>query len=488
MAKLTLNNVANAGTSGIASINANSDLIEAAIENTLSRDGTSPNQMNVDLDMNNNDILNISSIDVEVLYIDGQPVTPTELSTIPNNSVGADQIIDGSITEPNYGTGSVSTRALADDSVTIDKIANNAVGTNQLLNDAVTEDKILDSLLAELRYVNPNGPRIPVNYYSATSTSIVGVRNIAMGGFRFKGQYKEGRAKSFAMPAFTSEERHVIDLGNGTSTAGDLFSEAWHVKSNWYANFAAADDGDSVATLGSMPYLRVRSIAGNVITLNNGGENQRTAATKTYQFATNALVGAEVLVISETLDARANAFSGRMTTVTANTATTVTLDNVGSMAAYDYFLVAPPGYDHYCYLNSFYMDTAEVRNIADTGTVVGSRGAANLEVSLDGLISPYIKMPFDGHISPLAVAVTISQTDTLPASTGDLVMRWGMDEGSHDTHDFYYFKNEGTTGARVNTFTNVPFSFGQQLVFYSGGSLNAVGTTRAAGVRGYLEL
>lgn len=58
MAKLTLSDittVVNAPTS----INANSALIEAALENTLSRDGTSPNAMNASLDMNSNRILNL---------------------------------------------------------------------------------------------------------------------------------------------------------------------------------------------------------------------------------------------------------------------------------------------------------------------------------------------------------------------------------------------------------------------------------------------
>lgn len=57
MAKLTLNNI----TSGYAStsaINTNNDLIETALENTLSRDGTSPNQMESDIDMNGYAILN----------------------------------------------------------------------------------------------------------------------------------------------------------------------------------------------------------------------------------------------------------------------------------------------------------------------------------------------------------------------------------------------------------------------------------------------
>ena len=58
MAKLTLTDLV-AKFSSITAINANNDLIEAAIENTLSRDGTAPNAMAADLDMDSNAIINL---------------------------------------------------------------------------------------------------------------------------------------------------------------------------------------------------------------------------------------------------------------------------------------------------------------------------------------------------------------------------------------------------------------------------------------------
>lgn len=58
MAKLTLNDITT-GYGSEARYNANNDLIEAAFDNTLSRDGTSPNSMNANIDMNSNRILNL---------------------------------------------------------------------------------------------------------------------------------------------------------------------------------------------------------------------------------------------------------------------------------------------------------------------------------------------------------------------------------------------------------------------------------------------
>jgi hypothetical protein len=47
-----------------ADINANLERIAEAFDNTLSRDGSSPNAMNADLDMNSNDILNAQDVTV----------------------------------------------------------------------------------------------------------------------------------------------------------------------------------------------------------------------------------------------------------------------------------------------------------------------------------------------------------------------------------------------------------------------------------------
>lgn len=59
MAKLTLSDIDNESVpSASTTVNANNDAVESAIENTLSRDGTSPNQMEANLDLNSYRILN----------------------------------------------------------------------------------------------------------------------------------------------------------------------------------------------------------------------------------------------------------------------------------------------------------------------------------------------------------------------------------------------------------------------------------------------
>lgn len=73
MAKITLNPV-QSGFYSTALLNQNFADIEAAIENTLSRDGTTPNSMNADLDMNNNDVINVNSISAQDVSIRGTSI------------------------------------------------------------------------------------------------------------------------------------------------------------------------------------------------------------------------------------------------------------------------------------------------------------------------------------------------------------------------------------------------------------------------------
>lgn len=64
-------------------INANNTILEAASDNTLSRDGTSPNQMESALDMNGNTILNLPEAE--------QPTDPVRLEDLVNYSFQVSQ-------------------------------------------------------------------------------------------------------------------------------------------------------------------------------------------------------------------------------------------------------------------------------------------------------------------------------------------------------------------------------------------------------------
>jgi hypothetical protein len=77
VAKLTLGDISSTSAGSlITTFNNNNTLLEAALENTLSRDGTAPNEMNADLDMNSNRIYNLPAATA-----DTEPVRYAEFNT-----------------------------------------------------------------------------------------------------------------------------------------------------------------------------------------------------------------------------------------------------------------------------------------------------------------------------------------------------------------------------------------------------------------------
>jgi hypothetical protein len=76
MAKITLTDISS-GYQSLSTYNANNTLIETAIENTLSRDGTGPNTMSADLDMNSNYINNLQDA-----VQNQQPITLAQAASI----------------------------------------------------------------------------------------------------------------------------------------------------------------------------------------------------------------------------------------------------------------------------------------------------------------------------------------------------------------------------------------------------------------------
>lgn len=92
MAKLTLTNpdsLANE-TNFLGIIESNNDAIEAALENTLSRDGTTPNTMGANLDMNSNRIVNLPAASNNT-----EPVRKAEFDTaVGTLSSGLQSFVD----------------------------------------------------------------------------------------------------------------------------------------------------------------------------------------------------------------------------------------------------------------------------------------------------------------------------------------------------------------------------------------------------------
>jgi len=73
--KPTVTTVAS-GYYGRQALNDNFEALRDAFDNTLSRDGSTPNAMGADFDMNGYRVLNAGQIDTDALYLNGIRVAP----------------------------------------------------------------------------------------------------------------------------------------------------------------------------------------------------------------------------------------------------------------------------------------------------------------------------------------------------------------------------------------------------------------------------
>lgn len=85
MAKLSLNDITSRYGATDA-LNDNFAAIETALENTLSRDGTLPNEMEGNLDMNGNEVLNAGAIRTQQLFLNGAAVSSSTSFSLAGHS------------------------------------------------------------------------------------------------------------------------------------------------------------------------------------------------------------------------------------------------------------------------------------------------------------------------------------------------------------------------------------------------------------------
>ncbi len=328
------------------------------------------------------------------------------------------------------------------------------------------------ALAAALKPI-PAGPRDAIQYVANNRVSFTR-KTATMGGFRYKGQYqKTGRQPSFPING------NVANVSTMQAALSALKFEAW------YAIFVVADDDDTQAEIKVMPYLRLAAPSGGSADIIAGGENvtDLTATASHSWTSTDNLAGTDCLVIHET-----KIFSGRTASITANSATSITLDDMGSLDAGDFILPAPPGYDHYCYIGSFYLDGSEVRNIADNGVGASSRAVNHSSATGSGTVTTYEEIDWRGYICPLATGIVINLTQTLnTGSTGELLQRMSIDSSNHDVWEKY--ETKGYAAVKRCWEPRIDLDFGQSSStwYQNAGSLTAQTTSRQFEIRGWKE-
>ena len=318
------------------------------------------------------------------------------------------------------------------------------------------------------------GPRHLLRYAGATAVQVQAWQ-FQMNGMRYHGGHSRRSAQSWPAASSTS----VI------STDRDLGAERTVARQNWYAIFAVAHEADLYASFRLMPFLRVAGMQGATALLACAGEGVHDNAPTSYAWTSaDNLAGAECLVLRE-----AGGYSGRMTTLTGNQAGAVTLADPGSLTTGDWLLPAPPGFEHYGYVGSFYFDTAEVRNFYSHGTTVCSKMIYLLQPHCDGAWpQPGVEMDASGYISPLATAIRIDSSCVLSTDDrGTYAEYFDPDGGRHVVYSAARQKENPGNLPVVISGVEVPFLYPQRFWFSNAGPVAAARISGQLNVTGWDE-
>lgn len=84
------------GFSSTITLNSNFTALRDAFDNTLSLDGSTPNAMQAELDLANNNIINVSTLEADALLLNGVPITPSNAAgaAFQNITVFGSNLID----------------------------------------------------------------------------------------------------------------------------------------------------------------------------------------------------------------------------------------------------------------------------------------------------------------------------------------------------------------------------------------------------------
>lgn len=144
MAKVTLDDLTNLEneSSAVTTINNNNDLVAAAIENTLSRDGTSPNEMNASLDMNSNRILNLPAASSNT-----EPVRKAEFDTALEDLENIQNSVDAAAASALAASNSASAASAAETAAELAETNTEALydAFNDIYLGAKASDPTLDN-------------------------------------------------------------------------------------------------------------------------------------------------------------------------------------------------------------------------------------------------------------------------------------------------------------------------------------------------------
>lgn len=311
MAKKPSITTISSGYASTTTLNANFEALKEAFENTLSRDGSTPNSMNADLDMNSNDILNASRI-----LVGGQDYLALSLS-YKNAALAAQVAAETAETNAQTSETNAATSATSASSSAASAAASVAsIGTSVSDAAASATAAAASEANAATSATNASNSASSANTSATTASTSATAAQAA--------QTAAETAKTAAQSAQAGAETAETNAASSaTAAASSASSASTSATSATASQTAAAASATAAAASETAASTSETNAAASASTASTAATTATTQATAAATSATNAATSASSAATSATS--------------ASSSATAAQAAQTGAEAAYDSF-------------------------------------------------------------------------------------------------------------------------------------------------------
>lgn len=208
MAKLPSVSTITTGYASVQALNDNFEALKTAFTNTVSRDGSTPNSMSADLDLNSNDVKNVKTIDADKFILDGTLMTPSGVDPVYSGTIST---LGANLIDDTTGDAMLDTMGITA-SVAQLNYSNGVTSSIQSQLDTLNSGKqAADDILTDLSGLTQAANKIP--YFDTGTTAST---------LDFKDEDNMSSNSATAVPSQQSVKAYVDALASFSSSNGSF--------------------------------------------------------------------------------------------------------------------------------------------------------------------------------------------------------------------------------------------------------------------------
>ena len=292
------------GFSSTIALNNNFTSLRDGFDNTLSLDGSTPNALQTELDLANNNIINAGSVETDTLFLGGVLMTPSGVDPVYSGTIssfGASQIddVNAAAGRTTLGLGTASSAAVTD----FVSVSGDSMTGNLSLGD---NDKVIFGTGSDLQiYHNPNNNNSIISE-QGTGNLVIGANDLFLkntAGTQTYAQFDNG-GSSFL---YNNNNLRLTTTSTGIDVTGTVNATSYTGDGS---NLTGVGSSTTLGAVGTYAFLRTGTGVSIIAGTSYSGSNLVYAGASTGTINSGTTLRAGTNPTTPTLSGTWRAMSG----------------------------------------------------------------------------------------------------------------------------------------------------------------------------------